>query len=239
MARLHGQEQRHVADGAPHRPLDPHLGEEGFELRPGRHAALGRPEPVDVVVGRRVAQRAAHVASVGNGEHIERQGDGGATAGAARAQALVDGIARRAEDGVVGLRAEAEFGDVGLADDDGAGGADALDVVAVFRGYEIGEDRRAEGGPEAARLGEVLDGDGQAVQRAGRPARRQRGVGGVGLSENILARPPRDDGVDGGIDRVDAVEEGRDHLAGRQLPPAQALREQPGRHPADVTGFGD
>ena len=78
----------------------------------------------------------------------------------------VVGIASCAEDGVEGLRAGAEFGRIGLADDDCAGAPHALDDDVVFGGDVVLEERRAEGGADAAGFEQVLVRDGQAVQRA-------------------------------------------------------------------------
>ena len=101
----------------------------------------------------------------------------------------IEGVARRAEHVVVALRAKAEFRHVGLADDDGAGGAHALDDVAVLLRHEIGEDARAESGAQALRQRQVLDRDRQAEQRPGLGAVGQPEVGGSSPRPGSRARP--------------------------------------------------
>ena len=61
-------------------------------------------------------------------------------------------------------------------------------------------------------------------------------VGGVGLGQDVAAWTQRDDGVDLSVDRLDAVEEGRHHLAHRKLFFTDRPGEIHGAHAADVAG---
>ena len=155
-----------------------------------------------------------------------------------RRQPLVEGVARRAEHFVVGLRAEAEFRHVGLADDDGAGGAHALDDVAVLLRHEIGEDARAEGGAQALRQRQVLDRDRQAEQRPGLGAAGKPEVGGLGLGKDFCAPAQRDDRIDRAVDGLDAVEKCADDFDHRDAALADPPRQLDGRQAANRTGFG-
>ena len=216
VASLHVEQQGHVAHGAAHRAFHAHLRLEHFEARPARHQPLRGPEAVDVVVGGGVAQGAAEIAAVGQRHHVERQRHRRAAAGAAGRPGGIEGVECRPEDRVIGVGAKAEFGDVGLADDDGAGLADPLHEELVLVRHETGECRRAEGRAQPPGQGKVLDGNGQAGQRAGGIWRTR--IGGVGVTQYVGAVAQRNDGVDQWVRRLDAVEEGRNDLPRRQPP---------------------
>src|SRR6266481_4796305 len=76
------------------------------------------------------------------------------SAPSARRFRLVVGVERAAKHVVVGVGAEPELRRVGLADDDGAGTLDALDVNRVGGRHEILEDARALGGADALGRGQ-------------------------------------------------------------------------------------
>jgi hypothetical protein len=90
-------------------------------------------------------------------------------------------------------------------------------------GHVIGEKARAEGGAKPRRLVQVLDADGQAVQRPQRVAALHGRLGRTRASRCRL-RVLRDDGVEHRIDRLDALHarrqqlDGRDFLAAYQAP---------------------
>ena len=86
---------------------------------------------------------------------------------AARHPVGVVRVAGRAERRVLGRRAHGELVEVRLADDDGAGGAQALDDGGVVRRPPAVEDLRRAGRRDAAGAEVVLEGDGHAGQRAG------------------------------------------------------------------------
>ena len=208
----------------------------GVERGPGRDAARGGAKADDVAEAGGVAQRAAEVGAVGDGDHARGQGDGRAAAAAPATAGEVVGVARRAEDGVEGVRAGAELGDVALAQDDRAGGAQPLDDEVVLIRHVVGVDGRAEGRADARRRDEVLDHDGQPVQRARRPARGEGGVGGIGVGQGALGEE-RADRVDARIDPRDLVEVRLDDLAGGELPAADQAGEVAGG--AEVEWVGD
>ena len=116
---------------------------------------------------RGIAQRAAHVAAVGDRQHAARERDRRAAAAAAAGLREVVRIARRAEDRVERLRAGAELRRVGLADDDRAGArAMRSTISASCVGHEVAEDRRAVRRADARVSTQVLVRDRQPVQRA-------------------------------------------------------------------------
>ena len=205
------------------------MGQEGTRPGEGR-----KPTTLQKLAG--VAQRAAEVGAVGDGDHAGGQRDGGAAATAPATAAQVVGVARRAEDGVEGVRARPEFGRVALAQDDRTGGAQALDDEVVLVGHVVGVDGRAEGRADARRRDEVLDHDGQPVQRARRPARGEGGVGAIGVGQGALGEE-RADRVDARIDALDLVEVRLDDLAGRKLASADQAGEVAGG--AEVEWVGD
>ena len=83
-------------------------------------------------------------------------------------------------------------------------------------GDVVFEERRAEGGADAAGFEEVLVGDGQTVQRAERFAARLHLVGACGGFGGHLG-DQGDDGVDLGIDAIDLLEVLGERFAGGEL----------------------
>ena len=83
----------------------------------------------------------------------------------------------------MGVEAEAgvgELGHVGAADEDGAGGSEALDDCCILLGGRgVGEDQGAGGGGVAGDVEEVLDGDGEAEQGEAGVVLAEEGVGCV------------------------------------------------------------
>ena len=90
----------------------------------------------------------------------------------------------------------------GASDGGGFGGGD----VAA-------EDLRAAGGPNAARENQVLERDGDAVERAERPTGHHRGFGGLGRGERGLVGD-RDVGLELAVEPRDAIEVRLHHLDG-------------------------
>jgi len=84
VAGLDVEQPREVEDGARHRSAGRQLRDPGIDQRPVRHAALARPQAVDVVPAGRIAQAAAIVAAVGQRDHARRQGRPRPAAAAAR-----------------------------------------------------------------------------------------------------------------------------------------------------------
>ena len=111
------QQQRDVGDRARHRPR---TASGATCRRPGGTRPGDGRKPDDVAEARGIAQRAAHVAAVGDRHHAAGERHGRAAAAAAAGLRQVVRIARRAEHRVERLRAGAELRGVGLADHDRA-----------------------------------------------------------------------------------------------------------------------
>ena len=109
------------------------------------------------------------------------------------------------------MRAGAELGDVGLADDHRTSPPETLDEQCVLHGDVVPIDGRAIGGADAGGVDQVLDGDGEAVERADRLTAGEGAVGGGGLVAGAVG----DEGADGVDVRVDALDTGE--RGGEQL----------------------
>ena len=127
----------------------------------------------------------------------------------------------------------AEFGGGRLAQDDGAGGAQAFGQRRVGgNGPRVGGMGAAAGG-QARRVREVLDRHRHAVQRADgaapgerRPGFPRRRAGGVGVQ--------RGEGVETRFERLDAREDGVDDIDRRQFAVADQARQVDGGRVAEV-----
>ena len=131
---------------------------------------------------------------------------------------------------VVAQAAQAHRGAVGLADDDGAAALfHALREGAVDGEPEVLQraDAAEGGGPAGLEIEQVLDGDGNAVEGAERPAlhdgrfRLLRGGAGV-----VIALV--DEGVEAGVARLDARDDGFEDFGGRYLLRADLVRDAGG-----------
>ena len=124
------------------------------------------------------------------------------------------------------MRPEAELRHVGLADDDRARRPDALHEDRIRVRHQIGQ-RRALGGPQPLRGREILDGDGEAVQGSEPALSVHSVVRQIRFGQEVGSGPEGHDRIDSRVDGLDAVEEGRHDLPGRDLPardPAGQLR---------------
>ena len=215
------EQERDVGDRPCHRAVDAEA-EPRKRVGGGGHETDRRPQRHDVVEVGGVAQRAAEIAAVGDGQHASRQRRSGAAARAAGALAQVVGIAGRAVHLVVGVRAEPELGDVGLADCERSGATHALDEHRIRPRDMAGIDPRAARTHQPLGVLQVLERDGQPVQRADRVARRLTCVRLVGERQAGLVGKLGHDGVHGRVDPRDLRQVGGHDLARRDL----AARDQ-------------
>ena len=162
----------------------------------------------------------------------------GAAARTARALRQVVGIDGRAVHLVVGVRAHPELGHVGLADRDHAGLPQALDENRVLRRHEVLVDRGAPCEGKADGGLQVLEGDGEAVQRPDLLSSRHTPVGLIGQGQALVVVQLRHDGVDLGIHPIDLFEVRRHHLARRELAGADETRQLASAHEAEIAGLG-
>ena len=199
-------------------------------LAPLGHDAVRRLVPVDAVVGGRVADAAADVAAV-----LEARQTGGqrrpptrpTTRPAPRVE--VPRVVRRAVDVVVGLEVGERHRHVRLAEDHGAGGAQAGHDHGVLGGDVAGElgeapRRRLAGDVEA-----LLDRHRHAVQRADRrcPLASARSAARASFERPLAVVD--DDGVDRRVQPVDALEVAAQQLDRRHRARAHGPGELAGR----------
>ena len=156
------EEKRHVGDGARHRPVDAEA-EPRERVWGGRHQADRRPQRDDVVEVGGVAQRAAEIAPIGNGQHARGQRRAGSAARPAGALAEVVGVPCDAVDLVVGVRAQPELGDIGLADAEGPGVPQPFDQHRIGPGDVAGIDTRPARAHQALGILQVLERDRQPM----------------------------------------------------------------------------
>ena len=226
------------ATSAARRPIGPSTdrSNQAWPLgRLGTRPGVGR-RPNDVAEAGRVAQRAAHVAAVGDGHHARGQRDGGSPAAAAAGCAGVVGVAGDPKTGLCVCEPAPNSGTLVLP----TRTPPASWTRAASRASVVGTSRRtgrAERGAQPGRGQQVLVGDRQPVQGADGPAPHDGLVelGGPGRGPLVV---PGDDGVERGIDLVDAAQRGLEQLTGRQLARTQEAGQLDGGQQAQVVDHG-
>lgn len=182
----------------------------------------------DIVPRRRVAQAAAEIRTIGQGQHPEGQPHACAAAAAPGRAAGVEAVPRRAIDAVDRVGAKAEFGRVGLADEDGAGGAQPLHHYAFAGGDLVLVDQRTVGGPDADHVGQILHRPRQAEQRPRLLSGAEPRIHRARLGQQPITILQRDDGIMGRIMGSDLRQHSAHHLNTACL----ARRDQGGDAPA-------
>ena len=142
-----------------------------------RNAARRRTDRYDVAKAGWRAHRTAEVGAVRQRRHSGRHGNGGAARRAAGSERRIEGIARRSAEAICAYGTEAEFRSVGLANDNRPGLPKPRDHQFVLVRDMVLEQRRSIGCSQSPRIGQILHGDGHAMQRADRPACRIASVG--------------------------------------------------------------
>ena len=202
-----------------------------------RHPARRRPQPEHVAEARRVAQRATHVAAVGERPHAGRERDGGAAAAPAAGPGGVVGVAGRPEQPVGRLRPGPELRHVGLAHPDAAGHPHPRREHRVLGRHHLRVDRRP---PRRAHPGgrqQVLVRHRQPVQQPYRTRAQHVRVELVGAAPGrvVVAGHQR---VEHRVDGVGPVEAGVEQLSGRQLPAPEQAGERHGGQQAEIVDHG-
>ena len=207
------------------------------------HPAERRLEPHHAAKGRRPDDRPRGLTAERSLAHPRREGRAGA---AARSPG---GVVERPRVSSRGRIGPGKLRRVGLAEDDRAGCAQAGDGDRVGWGHDPRHDRRPAGGLDAGGVEDVLDAEGNPVQRAYDRPRTLELREPAGLAPRVLgphARPglnPRlhpFDPAKGGLDQVDGAQapvgDQRGDLAQGQVPglthrecPGAALRRVPRR----------
>ena len=195
----HAQAKRNVRYRSRQRALRRDADEWNWRRR-HRHEADSRTKRDDVVEVRRIAERAAEVAAIGDRQHAGGHRHCGAAARASGGLGAIVRIERRPIDPVVGLRAHPKLGDVGLADRNRAGTANALDHHRVRIRHQVLENRRALALRKSYRRLQILERRWQAMQRSNRPAIAERTVRPIGQRQACTIIEFCDDGVESGIE---------------------------------------
>jgi hypothetical protein len=131
------------------------------------------------------------------------------------------GVAHGAVVRVVGCDAEGELVQVGLAEHHGAAFAEIFHDGGVEIRDVIGEDLRAEGGPDTGRAEQVLVGDGDTVQgSAVRPARSSSSAwpAAARAASAVTVRKA----LSAGFGLLDAIEAGLGQFEGGEAPARSA-----------------
>src|SRR5690349_572496 len=132
----------------------------------GGNASAGRLESADAAVVRRDADRAAAVAADASRDAARGDGCGFTAARPARSAREIPGIICAPVKNVVGLIGHEEFGRVGIADEDGAGGAQASDERSVGWRDVVSTQAGTGGASPTGDVNRTLDADRNAVERA-------------------------------------------------------------------------
>ena len=212
-----GHRSEHVEVGVGRAPAD------AVEVAALGDHAVARLEPERATAVRRDPHGTTDV-----GAELERREPGrdgcrraaGRTAGDAR---HVPRVVRGAEDLVEALRVTGPARQVRLAEHDGARLAQAGHRRRVGCRHVVRQLDGAARGADAGRLDGVLDRDREAVQWRQRSATTRPRVGGVGLGA-CPVHGERDDGVDRGVEAVDAIEVQLEQVATGDLRVADRLR---------------
>jgi len=117
--------------------------------------------------------------------------------------------------GVDPLRPEGELMEVQLAEEDRPGGAQPGHDPRVGRSGG-GQEPRAAGRGGSLHGEQVLDGDGDAVEEAERPASHHRGLGPLRLGQSLVGEHGQE-GAEPAVEGVDTLQMGRHHLDGRHI----------------------
>ncbi len=228
--RHRAQEEGDVGDGPGHRARHR---QRRPAARVAGHAPRRRTQADDVAEGRRIAQRAPHVAPVRDRDHAARQGHRSAAAAAAARPGHVVGIACRPEDAVEGLRAGAELRGIRLAAGDRAGRADTRHDRCVPVRHVVAVERRAARRADSRGIDQILVRHRQAVQDADCFIAGQAFVRAGRVGHRALRRES-DDGVDLRIDAFDACQMSGHDLAGREVLAAHPGDQFDGAQIADL-----
>ena len=201
---------RAVAHAARHHVLDRAAGQALAGVGRRGITRARNLEPEQAAARGRDPDRAAAVAGMGDRHQARRDRRRRAAARAAGRARQVPGIAGRPEQHRLGRGAEAELRRVGAAEDHQAGALVADHDLGVDRGARVGEEARARrqrhSGLGAA---EVLEQERHAGQR-------RRAVVAFGGRARLIV-DPRDHGIEGRVQRLDALDRRLEHLRGRDL----------------------
>ena len=197
--------------------------------RPAGYPAGRWPQPDDVAEARRVAQRPAEVAAVGEADHPGGQRRGRAAAAAARAAAKVERVAGGAEHGVDRVRARSEFRRVRLAQADRPGLGHPLTTSVVAVRDVVGEQaaNRTWCAPPRCRPGLCARPAGRAAGPVAAPCASASSAAAALARARSKVRVTI--GVDSAVELLNPLDMRGDDLARRHLAAPQHARPASGR----------
>ena len=220
--RIH--EQSRVADRAGYRAVDRSVVPAEHLERAFRHAAESGLQAEAAGVASGDADGAAAVRAGGQRHHAGGDRRRGAAAGAAGRALQVPGVARDPEQQVLGERRVPELRRVGLAQQDGARLLQPLHLHGVPVRPVVLVRHRGVCGWESLGVLQLLHAEGEPGQRADILPAGDAVRSGTGVRQRLL-RSHGDEGVEGRIDLLDALEGGLHQLHGRELARANRRRE--------------
>jgi hypothetical protein len=229
-----GKQEGGIFDGARDRADHRHRGPR-VRRRVVGHAPGRGPEADDVVEVAGIAQAAAEVGAVREGQHAARDRHRRAAGRAAAGLREVVRILRGAEQRVERLAPRGELGRVGLAERHHAGGGEAFHDGVVLGRHVVGIDRRAERRADAARGNHVLVRDRQSGERADRLATRDAFVDRPRRIERTLGLEG-DDRVHPRVHALDLRDEGPQHLDRGELARTDAAAKRARALEDDLAG---
>ncbi len=211
------EEERRVLDRLGERPVDRRAAVVPPFRRSERDPAERRLQTEGAGEARRDADRAAAVARGHEREHRADQRRRRAAARPTRGAVEVPGRACDTVQEVLGDRRVAELGRVGLADDDRSRRAQPRDLRRVARRDVVAKRHRALRSDESRDVLEILDAEGDALERPGVAAGDSL-AGRTGLGEERVTVSHAHHGVQRRRGGRDAAEHELHDLDGRDLP---------------------
>jgi hypothetical protein len=211
--------------------LDDQATHQVAKVRAERIAGAGGLEAKEATARGRDADRSTAVVAVGHGNEASGDGRGRAAAGAAGGTPGVPGVAAGAEQAGLAGGKETELGCVGLAEDDEAGTLEPGDELAIVIGNEFAQEGRTGCQGHAGTAGQDIL---EQERHTGKGARGELGNrGSAGLLKHGC-----DDGVERGIQALDALDGGINQLDGSHLAPADELGLGGGVEKGEGVGSG-
>ena len=205
------------------------------------HPPRHRADPGDPAIRRRDADRAAEIRAEADRRHVGGDSGAGPAARASCGHVEIERVARQPENAVGGVHVMRELRRVRLADQDGTCGPQPLDRDDVLLGDEMLVDLRPERRPQILRVQDVLDDEGDALERTRILAACQTPVARIRLRQRV--RVYGADRIDRWVQRVELASETDRRPRGR-YPPAGPRRRRSRRRTshgvrgASISPFG-
>ena len=215
------QHERAIVDGPRERPAVIERVGVGDHARPAHQPERGH-EADDAAEGRRASNGPAGVRAEGHRHHAGRDGGARSARRAAREAGEVPRVPRRRPGQIERGPRVRHLVRGQFSQQDGAGVVELGRRGGILSRDAVDEDPRVAGGEDARRVVDVLEPEGNAVERAAVYARRDLGLGLPGLAAGQV-EGARDERVRLRVQCLHAADQRVDQLHGRQ----PARRDQP------------